>query len=341
MHQTDTVDTQAVAENVPGASVTVSDVLAARKVVRQYLQPTPSMRSAALSEALGCDVVLKCENMQPTGAFKVRGGIYFMSQLSAEERARGVVTASTGNHAQSIAYAARLFDVRAVIYMPEVHNADKAAATRRFGAEVVAEGADFDECRGNAERHAERTGMRFIHSANEPWLIAGVGTYALELIEEAPDLDVVIVPVGAGSGVCGTATVFKALRPETKIIAVQAANMPAVYQAFHERRHVTLKAGTTFAEGLATRVTFEMPYQLMQRLVDDVRVVSEEAMRQAMVLLLDKAHIVAEGAGAASTALAMELAPELYGKKVGLVVSGGNVTLDTIRRALTDNDVWS
>jgi threonine dehydratase len=321
--------------------VSMSDVLQARKIISRYLPPTPALRPPALSEALGCEVVVKCENLQPIGAFKVRGGIYYMSQLSETERARGVVTASTGNHAQSIAYAAQLFGVRAVIYMPEVHNPAKAAATRRYGAEVVAEGADFDECRLLAEDHANRTGMRFIHSANEPWLIAGVGTYALELIEEAPDLDVVIVPVGGGSGVCGTATVIKALRPETKVIAVQAANMPAIYQSFHERRLVSLEGGSTFAEGLATRVAFEMPYEIMQRLVDDVQVVSEEAMRQAMLLLLDTAHLVAEGAGAASTALAMQLAPELRGKRVGLVVSGGNVTLDTIRRALLDDEAWS
>lgn len=320
--------------------VSMSDVLAARKVISRYLPPTPTLRPAALSEALGCEVVLKCENLQPIGAFKVRGGIYYMSQLSAQERARGVVSASTGNHAQSIAYAAREFGVRAVIYMPEIHNADKAAATRRLGAEVIAQGADFDECRILAEQHAGQAGMRFIHAANEPWLIAGVGTYALELIEAAPDLDVVIVPVGGGSGVCGTAIVFKTMRPETKIIAVQAANMPAVHTSFHERRHVELAGGSTFAEGLATRFTFDMPYQIMQRLVDDVQVVSEEALRQAMVLLLDKAHIVAEGAGAASTALAMQLAPELRGKRVGLVVSGGNVTLDTIRRALHDEQPW-
>jgi threonine dehydratase len=319
---------------------TISDILAARKVVRHYLPPTPVLRPPALAEALRFDIALKCENLQPIGAFKVRGGMYFMSQLDAEQRARGVVTASTGNHAQSIAYAAREFGVRAVIFMPTVNNPDKVAATKRLGAKVVEYGLDFDSCREEAERHAERNGMRYIHPANEPHLIAGVGTYALELIEEAPDLDVVIVPVGGGSGVCGTAIVFKALRPQTRVIAVQTANMPAVYRSFHERRLVTLEGGTTFAEGLATRVTFEMPFGIMQRLVDDVQVVSEEEMRQAMLLLLDTAHLVTEGAGASSLALAQRLAPELQGQRVGVIVSGGNVTLDTIRRALCDERPW-
>lgn len=322
------------------ARPTITDVLSARKVIRRHLRPTPLMRPPALSEALRLDVALKCENLQPIGAFKVRGGVYLLSRLTAEQCARGVITASTGNHAQSIAYAAREFGTRAIIYMPTVNNPDKVAATRRLGAEVVEYGQDFDDCREEAARHAAREGMRFIHPANEPDLIAGVGTYALEMIEEAPDLDVVIVPVGGGSGVCGTATVFKAMRSETRVIAVQTENMPAVYRSFHEKRLIALEGGSTFAEGLATRVAFELPYKIMQELVDDVQVVSEEEIRQAMVLLLETAHLVAEGAGAASVALARRLAPEFEGLKVGLVVSGGNVTLDTIRHALGDQHPW-
>lgn len=319
---------------------TVSDILAARLVVSRYLPPTPIIRSPALDERVGLDLTLKCENMQPVGAFKVRGGIYFMSQLDPEQRARGVVTASTGNHAQSIAYAAREFGVRAVIYMPEVNNPDKVAATRRLGAEVVESGVDFDACRAEAEARALRDGMRYIHPANEPWLLAGVGTYALELIETAPDLDTVIVPVGGGSGVCGTAIVFKAMRPQTRVIAVQTRNMPAVYESFHQKRLVSLEGGNTFAEGLATRVAFETPFRIMQELVDDVVLVSEEEMRQAMVLLLDKAHLVSEGAGASSLAAARMLADDLRGQKVGLIVSGGNVTLDTLRRAICNDAPW-
>ncbi|CAN5376401.1 threonine ammonia-lyase [soil metagenome] len=319
---------------------TLPDVLAARKVVSRYLSPTPVLRPAALADMLGCDVALKCENLQPTGAFKVRGGINFMHNLDAETRARGVATASTGNHAQSIAYAAGLFGVQAVIYMPEVNNPDKVAATKRMGATVIEQGADFDECRVAAEEHAKREGMRYIHSANEPWLIAGVATYALELIEEEPELDVVIVPVGAGSGVCGTGIVFKTMRPETRIIGVQAEQMPAAYQAYRERRLVTLEGGTTWAEGLATRVAFDLPLQIMQERVDDMLLVSEEEMRQAMLTLMDKAHLVAEGAGSAALAAAIQMAGDVRGKRVGIVVSGGNVTMDTIKRAMYDDRPW-
>jgi threonine dehydratase len=321
---------------------TVSDILAARNVIKRYLPETPAIEPPALAAELGFEVVLKLENLQPIGAFKLRGGINLISQLTPEQRARGVVTASTGNHAQSVSYAARLFGTRAVVYMPTINNPAKVAATRRLGGEVIEFGEDFDTCRLEAERHAEREGMRHIHPANEPALIAGVGTYALELIERAPALDAVIVPVGGGSGVCGTAIVFKTLRPETQVIAVQTAAMPAVYRSFHERRLVSLgaEAGKTFAEGLATRVAFEMPYEIMQRLVDDVVVVSEEELRQALVMLLDKAHVVAEGAGAAPLAAARQLAPHLQGKRVGLIVSGGNMTIDTLTHALCDEGSW-
>ena len=324
------------------AAPVLADILAARNVIRRYLPETPVIMPPALAAALGFDVVLKLENLQPIGAFKVRGGINLINQLTPAQRASGVVTASTGNQAQSIAYAARLFGTRAIIYMPTINNPDKVAATRRLGGEVIEFGDDFDSCREEAERRAERDGMRFIHPANEPALIAGVGTYALELIERAPDLDVVIVPVGGGSGVCGTAIVFKTMRPETRILAVQTAAMPAVYRSFHERQLVALgpEAGHTFAEGLATRVAFQMPFELMQRLVDDVLIVSEEELRQAMVMLLDMAHVVAEGAGAAPLAAARQLAPQLQGKRVGLIVSGGNVTLDTLKHALGDTGSW-
>lgn len=319
---------------------TVSDVLDARNLIRRYLPETPTISPPALADLLGFDIALKCENMQPIGAFKVRGGINLVGRLSQEERERGVVTASTGNHAQSIAYAARIFGVRTIVYMPEKNNPNKVAATRRLGAEVVETGADFDECRLAAEARARTDNLRYIHSANEPLLIAGVGTYALELLEAVPRLDVVFVPVGGGSGVCGTALVVKALRPETRVIAVQAANMPAVYRAFHERRMLALEGGSTFAEGLATRVTFELTWKMMQELVDDVVLVSEDDMRRAMVTLMEHAHLVAEGAGAAAFAAAVNLAAELRGKQVGAIVSGGNVTLDTLRRAVCDDQAW-
>ncbi len=320
--------------------VTVTDVLMARQVVSRYLPPTPVLAPDVLSEELGFNVFLKCENFQPIGAFKIRGGINLLSQLGEDELARGVVSASTGNHAQSIAYAAKLFGTRAVIFMPENPNPFKAAAVRRLGGEIVEHGPDFDSCNDAALDYAEANGMRYIHPANEPLLVAGVGTYALELIESVPDLDTVIVPVGGGSGVCGTATVFRAMRPQTRIIAVQTENMPAVHDSFHQKKLIAYQGGHTWAEGLATRVAFEMPYQMMQELVDDVVLITEEEMRLAMVSLIGAAHVVVEGAGAASLAAARKLQETLRGQRVGLIVSGGNVTLDTVKRAVCSDQPW-
>jgi threonine dehydratase len=313
---------------------TLADVLRARAAIAPYLHPTPTLEAAALGAALGCHAYLKCENLTPTGAFKVRGGVNLVAALTPEERARGVIAASTGNHAQSVAYAARLFGVRAVIYMPAEANPLKVAATRGLGAEVVLTGRDFDEARIAAEERAAREGMRYIHSANEPLLVAGVGTYALELLEAVPDLDVIFVPVGAGSGVLGTATVARAVNPAIRVIGVQSEGAPAVYLSWKEGRYVETERIATFAEGLATRQPFELPLQLLPRLVDEIMLVSDDELRAGILLLLETARQLVEGAGAAPVAAALRRKEELAGKKVGLVLSGGNITLEQLREIL-------
>ena len=313
---------------------TLADVLRARAAIAPYLRPTPTIEAGALGAHLGCHTYLKCENLTPTGAFKVRGGVNLVSTLTPEERARGVIGASTGNHAQSVAYAARLFGVRAVIYMPAEANPLKVAATRGLGAEVVLTGRDFDEARVAAEERAAREGMRYVHSANEPLLVAGVGTYALELLEAVPDLDVIFVPVGAGSGVLGTATVARAVNPAIRVIGVQSEGAPAVYLSWKEGRYVETERIATFAEGLATRQPFELPLQLLPRLVDELMLVSDDELRAGILLLLETARQLVEGAGAAPVAAALRRKEELAGKKVGLVLSGGNITLDQLRLLL-------
>ena len=318
---------------------TLADVLRARRAIAPYLQPTPTIEPAALGAALGCRAFLKCENLTPTGAFKVRGGINLVASLSPEERARGVLAVSTGNHAQSVAYAARLFGVRATIYMPEGANPLKVAATRGLGADVVLTGRDFDAAREAAEERAARDGPRYIHSADEPLLIAGVGTYALELLEAVPDLDVIFVPVGGGSGVLGTATVARAVNPAIRVIGVQAAGAPAVYRSWKEGRRVETAEAATFAEGLATRRPFDLPLALLPRLVDELMLVGDDELVAAIRLLLETARQVTEGAGAAATAAALARRAELAGKKVGLVLSGGNITAEQLRRILNREPV--
>jgi threonine dehydratase len=308
------------------------DVLRARRAIAPYLRPTPVLAPPAMAEALGCQVYLKCEHLNPTGAFKIRGGINLMSQLTEEERRRGVVTASTGNHGQSIGYAARLFGVRAVVLAPEGANPDKVAAMQALGADVVLHGRDFDEARQRAEEISQAEGLRYVHSANEPLLIAGVATATLELLEEAPDLDTLIVPVGAGSGVCGAGTVVRALRPEVRLIGVQAAGAPAVTETWRTGHDVTTDRIDTLAEGLATRVPFALTMSMMRRLVDDMVLVDDAAMEAAIRLLLATGRQVAEHAGAAPLAAAWRQRASLQGQRVGLVVSGGNLPYPVLQR---------
>jgi threonine dehydratase len=314
---------------------TLADVYKARRAIAPYLRRTPVLEPAGLAAALGCRAVLKCENLNPTGAFKVRGGINLLASLDPEARSRGVVAASTGNHGQSIAYAARLFGTRATIFMPEAANPLKAAATAALGAEVIRTGRDFDVARLAAEDHAARHGLRYVHSSNEPMLVAGVGTAALELLEDVPELDVLFVPVGAGSGVLGAGVVARAVNPAIRVIGVQAEGAPAVFRSWREGRRVVTENVTTFAEGLATREPFEMPLALLPKLVDEIVLVDDDAIAAAIRLILGTARQVAEGAGAAPVAAAMARRDELAGKTVGLILSGGNITTEQLRRILS------
>lgn len=315
---------------------TFADVLRARRVVSRYLPRTPLLLSRSLSASLGCQLHVKYENHQPIGAFKVRGGLNLVSALGLSERERGVITASTGNHGQSIAYAARTFGVRAVIVMPEESNPDKVEAMAHLGAEILFWGRDFEEARLKAEQMAHDQGLYYVHPANEPLLIAGVGTIGLEILEDLPEVQTIIVPIGAGSGVCGTSIVAKSVNPQIRIIGVQAEKAPSVYLSWKAQRLLDTPACDTFAEGLATRTAFELPLSIMQDLIDDIVLVSEDELKQAIVLLLEKAHTVAEGAGAASTAAAVKLKDELHGQHVVCVLSGGNLPLTTLQRILAE-----
>ena len=311
--------------------ITLRDVYEARRVVSRYLPRTPLVRSMALSKRLGFEAYVKCENVLPTGAFKVRGGLNLISRLSEEERLRGVITASTGNHGQSIAYSASLFGVKAIIGMPENSNPLKVEAMRNLGATVEFHGSDFDEARLWVEKEAQRKGYRYIHSANEPLLIAGVGTLYLEVMEEIPDIDVIIVPIGGGSGAAAACIVAKSINPRVKIIGVQAEKAPAVYLSWKNKKAIETKSAETFAEGLATRVPFKLTLSIINKLIDDIVLVSEEEMKKAILTLLETTHQLAEGAGAASTAAAFKLKERLRGKKVALILTGGNLTLQTLK----------
>lgn len=318
----------------PGCDLTFQDVLDARARIAPYLTRTPVIRNPALDESLGCEAYVKCENLQPIGAFKVRGGINYMLRLTGEQRRRGVVTASTGNHGQSIAYAARLLGARAIIYVPERANPLKMESISRLGAEIVMTGKDFDEAKGIAEQHARREGMVFISSGDEPYLIAGVGTACLELLEDAPGLDMVIVPVGGGSGACGACLACEGFSPSTRVIGVQAQAAPAVFESWRTGRAVSYDSAPTFADGLATREPFRLPLRILRAKLADFWLVSEDEMKEAIRLLARTVHVIAEGAGASATAAALKRRGEVKGRKVGLMLSGGNLPLDLLQEIL-------
>lgn len=314
---------------------TIADIYAARPRVYRVVRPTALLRHPLLTEALGLDVRVKHENHNPTCAFKVRGGVNLIASLDPEERRSGVITASTGNHGQSIALACRLERVACTILVPVGNNPEKNAAMRAYGAEVIEHGRDFDEARERLEQMLAERRLRYVHSANEPLLIAGVGTYALEIFEEAPDVDVILVPIGGGSGACGCAIARSGIGSGALVIGVQAERADAFARSWAGPVRVTGDAADTFAEGMATRVTFDLPFAILARELDDIVTLSEAELADGVRLALQTTHNLAEGAGAASLAAAKKLRDRLAGKKVVCVMSGGNLDRATLTRILS------
>ncbi len=271
----------------------LADVLAARQRIAPYLRPTALYRYPALDAMTGAQLWVKHENHQPVGAFKVRGGVNLVSQLRADERRRGVIAASTGNHGQSVAYAANLFGVPAMICVPEQANPVKVESMRALGAEVVSAGRDFDEAREQCEKLATEHGYRYVHSGNEPALIAGVATGTMEILDDQPDIEVIVVPVGGGSGAAGACVVAKAVRPSIEVIGVQSEAAPAAYRSWQAGTLVE-DTTSTFAEGLATRTAFELPQRILRELLDDFVLVSEDALRTATRLMIEKTRNLVE-----------------------------------------------
>ena len=317
-----------------GARPTYEDVLGARARVYAALQPTPLLNHPRLDEWIGARTRVKHENHLPTGAFKVRGGLNLIAQLTDDDRTRGVVSASTGNHGQSIAFASARHGVRCRIFVPAGNNPDKNAAMRAFGAEVIEHGRDFDEARERVESLVAREGWRYVHSANEPHLIAGVGTYAHEIFEQVSDLDFLFVPIGGGSGACGCCIVRSALKSRTKIIGVQAAGADAFSRSWRGPERVTCDRIATFAEGLATRVTYDLTFSILKQQLDDIVTLEEAELEDGVRAAVHLTHNLAEGAGAASLAAARKYAPAA-GKNVACIMTGGNIDTRTLQRILS------
>jgi threonine dehydratase len=321
----------------PGLSsplpITFTDVLAARNTIAPYLKPTPLHHYPMLSNLLDADVYVKHENYQPIGAFKLRGGINFIANLDDETRRRGVVTASTGNHGQSIAYAAQRFGVPAAIVVPEGANPVKVEAMRAYGADVIAHGPDFETAKAHCATLESEQGMRFISSGDEPLLIAGVGTHTLEIVEELPSVEMIFVPVGGGSGAAGASFTAKAMNPAIQVIGVQASGAPAAYLTWRDRvpREAPID---TFAGGLQTGAPFMLPQEIMWQCLDDFILVDDEELMQAVRFFLEKAKTLAEPAGASPLAAALRMHEAVRGKTVALILSGGNISPDELALCL-------
>ena len=309
---------------------------AAEAIAGQLPLPTPLVYSPALSERLDAHVSLKLEFANPIGAFKIRGGVFLAGQLSAEQRRTGLVTASTGNHGQSIAYAAGLHGLRAVVFVPEGANPDKIASMKRLGAEVREQGARFGEANAAAREFAAERAMRYV-AVDEPLLLPGVATAALEVLDphggQQPDTELAIVPLGAGSGACGWVLTREGLGAACEVWAVQSAQAPAGHDSWRERRIVE-RPDATMAEGMATGTGFEVTQAILRDRLDDFLLVEDEAIGAAVVELLERAHLLVEPAGAAPLAAALQARDRLRGRRVVLVLSGANITLAQLRTLL-------
>jgi threonine dehydratase len=321
---------------IPANDISLDNIRAAREVVYQTLKPTPLMDNPLLNAELGARVFLKHENHLPTGAFKVRGGLNFMHHFAAAKTHHGVITATRGNHGQSVALAAALYSIPSTVVVPFGNNPEKNAAMLAFGARLVEYGRDFDEAREEVARLARIENLRYIHSANEPDLINGVGTYALEIVESLQErgqqADAVFVPIGMGSGLCGVITAFRALSPETKIYGVQSEAAASHYLSWKAGKAVSTETADTFADGIATRFTAELTLQIILNGVDEIVLVSDEEIREAIRLLWRTTHNLVEGAGAAATAATIKLREQLKGQNIVNVISGGNLETATISR---------
>ena len=312
---------------------TLDDIYRARAAIEGHILRTPLRHYPVLAELLDADVWVKHENFQLLGAFKVRGGINLVSQTTQDERDRGFVTASSGNHGQSVAYAARSFGAACTVVLPEGANPAKAGAIAALGAKVIFHGDVFERSREHAEELAEKDGMRFVHAANEPALIAGVATYTVEVHEDLSDIDFTFVPIGAGSGASGACIVADAVSPSTRVIGVQAANAPAAFHAWQTGRFETYPM-TTIAEGLATESAYAFPIGILRRRLKEFVLVDDSDINSAIKQYVHATRTLVEHAGAAPLAAAINMKDRLKGKRVVIIASGGNITTGQLNAVL-------
>jgi len=314
--------------------ITIDDIRAAQKRIANGVQRTPMPRSDALSDQCDCHVYVKLENLQRTGSFKERGALNKLLQLSPAERLLGVVAASAGNHAQGVAYHARRLGIQATIVMPENSPLVKVRSTRDFGAEVILFGENYDAAYVHAQKIKNEQNRILIHAFDDLEIIAGQGTVGLEIIEEFPTVDAVIIPIGGGGLISGSACAIKTLHPNVRVIGVNIAASPAMKRAIEVGHIIELPAGRTICEGISVRQVGELSFAMTKRFVDDIVTVDDEEVANAILQLLEKEKTVAEGAGAAPMAALLYRSLELAGKNVVICLSGGNINVNLISRII-------
>ncbi|MBI2855385.1 MAG: threonine ammonia-lyase [Chloroflexi bacterium] len=315
-------------------ALSLEDIRRARSTISHMVHQTPLLSAQSLGQMAGCQLFLKAENLQRAGSFKIRGASNRMSQLASDVAARGVIAASAGNHAQGVALAARHLGIPCTIVMPAAASIPKVEATRGYGAEVILRGDSFDQAQRLAQRLARERGLTYIHAFDDPAVIAGQGTIGLELLQQMPDLDTVVVPVGGGGLIAGIALAIKETRPSVAVVGVQATAAAAFADSYRARRRIAVKSGSTVADGIAVGTPGRLTLPLVARYVDDVVTVDEEEITQAMVLLLERSKLLVEGAGAVGLAALLGGKLRATGKKVAVVLSGGNVDPNLVARVL-------
>ena len=315
--------------------ITLEDVRKAHAELNRYLLPTPLIRNSWLSETLGCELYLKLENMQPIGSFKIRGASYKISTLTPEQRAHGVIAASAGNHAQGVAWGSCRYGVHAVIVMPKGAPLMKIHNTKMLGAEVVLEGDTYDEAFAFACEEAKRTGRVMIHAFEDPAVIAGQGTAAIEILDQLPDVDFIVGSIGGGGLMAGIATVTERLKPGTKLIGCQASGAPSMIRAIRDGKSERLKSVDTFADGIKVARASEPMVELLKAPhLSQLLEADDEEIAAAVLTLLEKAKVLSEGAGALPLAALSQIQDQIAGKKVVVVISGGNIDVNVLSRII-------
>jgi threonine dehydratase len=322
------------AARTPERGVSLAEIQAAMGRIRDSIYLSPCARSEEFSQHSGNTVYLKLDNLQRTGAFKERGALNKLLTLTPEERSRGVIAASAGNHAQGLAYHAGRHGIRAQIVMPLTTPLIKVSATKGYGADVVLHGANYDEACEEAVRRSEQSGMTFVHPFDDEVVIAGQGTMGLEIMQQVPDIEAIVAPIGGGGLIAGVACAVKETNPRVRVIGVQPARLPSMKVAIAEGHPVTLSPAATIADGIAVRRAGEKTLPLIQKYVDDIVTVDEEEIANAVLLLLEREKTLAEGAGAASLAALINHKTSLSGKKVAVLVCGGNIDVSLLSRIM-------